>query len=71
MLGFVSFEQIDQPQIALTFQVPQVTAGASLTTVGDISTADIGVSDALQLTVIGFTKNMIDQANFLLSRPYN
>lgn len=59
MLGFVSFEQIDQPQIALTFQVPQVTAGASLTTVGDISTADIGVSDALQLTVIGFTKNMI------------
>jgi len=71
MLGFVSFEQIDQPQLALTFQVPQVTGGLTLTNLQDVANADIGTNDALLLTVVAFTKNMIDQANFLLSRPYN
>lgn len=69
VLGFLSFDQIEQPRVTLALRVP--TLGTAHATVGAASTADIGSSSALQVDIVGFTKMDIDQANFLLSRPFN
>lgn len=69
VMGFISFDQIEQPRVTLALRVP--TLGTAHATVGAASTADIGASSALQVDVVGFTKMDIDQANFLLSRPFN
>lgn len=69
VLGFISFEQIEQPQLVLNFITP--IRGAAFATVGAAATADIGTASDLYVRVIAFTKMEVDQARFLLSRPYN
>lgn len=73
-LGFVSFEQIERPQLTINLQVPP--AGVAFATVGAAANADIGTaagsSDSdLLCDVIAFTKNEIAVAKYLLARAFN
>ncbi len=74
VLGFVSFEQIDQPQLVVNLRVP--TLGTAHATVGAAANADIGVGAGtagadLVISVVAYTKNEVDQADMLLARPFN
>ena len=71
VLGFVSFEQIDQPQLTIQFQQPFVDgSGTAPTTLANIETIDIGTSPTplgMQVTVVAATKNLIDFVSVSLS----
>lgn len=69
VLGFVSFDQIERPRVVVQFRQP--TLGAAHATVGSAANADIGTTSDLVIDLVGFTKMQIEQANFLLSRPFN
>lgn len=73
-LTFFFVLQIEQPRLSVTFQAPTLgTAHANLIAA---ATADIGwvpaASDTTLLCdILAFTVMQIDQANFLLTRPFN
>jgi hypothetical protein len=52
-LGFISFEQIDQPNLVINLQIPPT--GTAFANVGLASTADIGVVSDLRIHVVAFT----------------
>ncbi len=68
VLGFIGFDQIEQPNVTIQYRVP--TLGAAFATFNAAATADIGGNSDLRVQVLGYTKNQIDQASFLLSRPF-
>lgn len=73
-LGFVSFEQIERPQIRVSFVTPQT--GVAFASVGAAAAADIGVGAGtvganLLMDIIGFTKNEVAVAKYLLARAFN
>lgn len=53
VLGFISFEQVDQPSVVLTLQIPPT--GTAFATVAAAALADIGVESDLKLQVVAFT----------------
>ena len=55
--------------MTVNYRVP--TRGTAFATFNAAATADIGGNSDITFQVIGFTKMQIDQANFLLSRPFN
>lgn len=68
-LGFVSFDQIEQPRVTFAMRAP--TLGTAHATVNAAATADIGQNSDLYCDIVGFTAMQMDVANFLLSRPFN
>jgi hypothetical protein len=73
-LGFVSFEQIERPQIRVSFVTPQT--GTAFATVGDAANADIGIANNvvganLLMDVVAFTKNEVALAKYLMARAFN
>ena len=68
VMGFVGFDQIEQPQVTINWRVP--TRGTAFASFNAAATAELGNNSALRVQILAFTKNQIDQASFLLSKPF-